>query len=131
MSITHAGTDFGCTTHQLAEESEWEFENIDIVIPGVVGSGTILDSVHGRFISVEADAKAASQPLLLVGLAFWDSMINQVGQLVIVNFALDAATYNNCVFLGFGRRGRPFFDASGVNGWMQNGEFRWRQLGPQ
>lgn len=131
MSITLGGYTFpGATTHQIPDKSEWENSPQYASFYGVEGSVEIRDALHGRDIMIQARFSGYSTELLLETAAnAVDAKVGTLndGTLTVVGLQ-STLTFPHCSFVGLVPIDRMQKDGSGVNGWFQDFNLKFRQL---
>lgn len=129
MAITHAGVSFGSHIHGTPRVEPWEFDETRQHFYGLVGEYKILGKVKGREINISFHLTGyADHYSLQTGVADLASLQGLTGTLSI-QIASSTVEYADTTFYGFSPIEDPWLDGSGVNGWQQRGNLKFRQKG--
>jgi hypothetical protein len=129
MAITHAGTSFGSHIHGTPRVEPWEFDETRQHFFGLIGEYKILGKVKGREIAIPFHLTGYATHLLLqTGIQEFAILQGTTGTLS-VEIGSSTSTYDDTTFYGFFPIEDPWLDGSGVNGWQQRGNLKFRQKG--
>jgi hypothetical protein len=113
----------------IVDGNDWEPEIVEEKFFGVQGVSHLIGAPGGRDLSCEFWLTGYVSAIALGNdLQEIDSKIGLLLGSVAITGNI-TGSYNNCTFLGY-RRGARFYDGSGLNGWMIQGQLIWRQRKP-
>lgn len=128
MTITMGTLSTGYALHGSLKAGAWERSESVQTFFAVIGEYRMQGALHGRDLSTWCEPSGyANRALLQAAIDAVNSYQGDSGT-VICTIDSVSTTFANCVFQGFELEEEPWYDASGVNGWIVRGSLRWRQI---
>lgn len=123
--IIHNRYQFPVALHGTPSWSSWNRPTAVRKWFGIKGALTVVGANTVRQCALEATLmNFPSMQLLNIAL---NSMDDQLDNCLQGTLNVDGITYPKCLFMGFEPGEAPFYDASGVHGWIIRGRLLWQQ----
>lgn len=128
MSIVLGAVDTGTSLHGSIKVSSWDYSRTVQTFFGVTGEFHLQGRLHGRDLAAwYLPSGYATHALLHDAIETMNALSGTSGSMVWTS-GVDVKTFTNCVFNGFELDEDPWYDGSGVNGWLVQGQLRFRQI---
>jgi hypothetical protein len=129
MTISISTYTFSSTLFGAPTVPPWEFTRVSQTFFGVIGEQNLYGRFNHRYITIPYTLTGYSTHVLLqTEIAAIVVQIGTAGSLVYDLGGGDSTTFTQCIFEGFMPSEEPWKDGSGVNGWQQTGQLKFRQV---
>lgn len=129
MSLSHSSFSFFSNPSGVVETlSPHEIPIVTGQFFGVIGESHIIGETYGVDLACEYRFQDyATIALLRADKKTLEGKIGKLTGTLTQTILTYDQTFQECTFLGFQPFEAPWFDGSGVHGWVQNGRLLWRQ----